>query len=69
MALGCGQRAARGVRQHSTPSRSSFVLLAGRVPEVNEAIKDMGIRLRSKLGLSDLPQDYSGASDCSNTVP
>jgi monoterpene epsilon-lactone hydrolase len=35
----------------------SFVFLAGRVPEVNEAIKDMGIWLRSKLGLSESPRD------------
>ncbi len=29
----------------------SFVFLAGRVPEVNEAIAEMGLWLRSKLGL------------------
>jgi monoterpene epsilon-lactone hydrolase len=29
----------------------SFIFLAGRVPEVNEAIGEMGRWLRSKLGL------------------
>ena len=40
----------------------SFIFLAGRVPEVNEAIAEMGGWLRSKLGLPALATEPSGGS-------
>lgn len=43
------------VNLHNVPEmQHSFVFMAGRVPEVNQAIKEMGSWLRSKLGLSPL---------------
>jgi len=42
---------------HAVPEmQHSFIFLAGRVPEVNEAIQEMGRWLRSKLGLPDLAE-------------
>jgi epsilon-lactone hydrolase len=43
------------VSLHAVPEmQHSFIFLAGRVPEVNEAIAEMGRWLRSKLGLPAL---------------
>jgi acetyl esterase/lipase len=43
------------VSLHSLPEgQHNFILGAGRVPEVNEAIEEMGRWLRSKLGLAAL---------------
>ncbi len=43
------------VSLHAVPEmQHSFIFLAGRVPEVNEAIEEMGRWLRSKLGLPAL---------------
>jgi acetyl esterase/lipase len=40
------------VQLHAVPEmQHSFIFLAGRVPEVNEAIQEMGAWLRLKLGL------------------
>ena len=41
------------VTLHNVPEmQHSFVFLAGRVPEVNEAMQGMAMWLRSKLGMS-----------------
>ena len=46
------------VSLHSLPeSQHNFILGAGRVPEVDEAIAEMGRWLRSKLGLAALAAD------------
>jgi len=49
------QAAGNDVLLQSVPAgQHSFIVGAGRVPEVDEAIKEMGSWLRSKLGLSEL---------------
>ena len=49
------QTAGNDVLLRSVPAgQHSFIVAAGRVPEVNHAIAEMGSWLRSKLGLSEL---------------
>jgi acetyl esterase/lipase len=49
------QAAGNDVLSRSVPAgQHSFIVAAGRVPEVDQAITEMGSWLRSKLGLSEL---------------
>jgi epsilon-lactone hydrolase len=48
------------VSLHSLPEgQHNFILGAGRVPEVDQAIEEIALWLRSKLGLADVPTKRS----------
>ena len=48
------------VSLHSLPEgQHNFILGAGRVPEVDQAIEEIALWLRTKLGLADVPTKRS----------